>query len=94
MNDDFEFFRGLANCTNKEEMMRYIEEHQPRPMTNADHIRVMSDEELAYWLAKTQIANIAEALRIACVPWEQHTDLQELTAKDCLQWLKQPAEGE
>jgi crotonobetainyl-CoA:carnitine CoA-transferase CaiB-like acyl-CoA transferase len=60
--------------------------------TNSDRIRAMTDEELADWLAKTQIANVAEVLRIVCVPWEQHTDLQELTAKDCLEWLKQPAE--
>ena len=47
MKDDFEFLRGLANCQDKEQMDRYIEEHQPKPMTNADRIRSMSDEELA-----------------------------------------------
>ena len=36
MKKDFEFLRGLANCQDKEQMARYIEEHQPKPMTNAD----------------------------------------------------------
>ena len=58
--------------------------------TNADRIRAMSDEELADYMAKTQIANVAEALKVARIPWEQHPDLQELTAKDCLEWLQQP----
>ncbi len=66
--------------------------YNAKPQTNADRIRAMSDEELADWLARTQIDNVAEALKIACVPWEQHPDLQELTEKDCLGWLKQPAE--
>lgn len=47
MKDAFEFLRGLANCQDKEQMDRYIEEHQPKPMTNADRIRAMTDEELA-----------------------------------------------
>ena len=60
--------------------------------TNADRIRAMSDEELADYMAKTQIANVAEALKLARIPWEQYPDLQELTAKECLEWLQQPAE--
>lgn len=66
--------------------------YRTEPITNADRIRAMSDEELADWLARTQIDNIAEALKIAGIPWEQHPDLRELTAKDNLEWLKQPAE--
>lgn len=62
--------------------------------TNADRIRAMSDEELADWLGQTQIDNISEVLKIAGIPWEQHPDLRELTAKDNLEWLKQPAEEE
>lgn len=68
--------------------------HSLKPQTNADRIRAMSDEELADWLARSQIDNVAEALKIACIPWEQHPDLRELTAKDILEWLKQPAEEE
>lgn len=63
-----------------------------RPVTKADCIREMSDEELAEWFAKTQIANVAEALKIAHIPWEQSPDLQKLTAKECLEWLRQPVE--
>ena len=62
------------------------------PDTNADRIRAMSDEELADWLARTQIDHVAEVLKIACIPWEQHPGLRELVAKDNLEWLKQPAE--
>lgn len=63
-----------------------------KEQTNGDRIRAMSDEELADWLARTEIDNIAEALKIAGIPLEQHQDLRELTAKDNLEWLKQPAE--
>lgn len=59
--------------------------------SKADSIRAMSDEELADWLARTQIDNISEALKIAGFQWDQHPDLRELTAKDNLEWLKQPA---
>ena len=52
MKEDFDFLRGLANCEDKEQMARYIEEHQPKPMTNADRIRAMSDEKLATWMAE------------------------------------------
>lgn len=50
--DDFEIFRKLANCQDKEQMARVIEEYnvQNKPMTNADRIRAESDEELAGWL--------------------------------------------
>lgn len=60
--------------------------------TKADYIRDMNDEELAEYMAKTQIANVAEALKITHIQWEQSPDLQELTAKECLEWLRQPVE--
>lgn len=63
-----------------------------QPQTKADRIRAMSDYELASWLAKSQITNVAEALKLVRIPWEQHPDLQELTVKDCLEWLQQPVE--
>lgn len=65
--------------------------NKPKP-TNADRIRAMSDEELADWLARTQIANTAEALAIAKIPFEQSTEQKEYVTKECLEWLKQPAE--
>lgn len=60
--------------------------------TNADRIRAMSDEELADWLARNQIANVAEALAIAKIPYEQEDGLEDEVAKECLEWLQQPAE--
>ena len=60
--------------------------------TNADRIRAMSDEELADWLARTQIANVAEALKIAKISYEQEDGLKDEVKKECLEWLKQPAE--
>ena len=48
--DDFEFLQGLAMCDDKEQMMRYIQEHAPKIPTNADRLRSMSDEELAQML--------------------------------------------
>ena len=65
-----------------------------KTMTNADRIRAMSDEELADWLARTQIANVAEALEIARIPWEQPDSMKGEMKKECLEWLKQPAEVE
>ncbi len=68
------------------------EKQKQKPQTNADRIRAMSDEELADWLARNQIANVAEALAIAKIPYEQEDGLKEEVAKECLEWLKQPAE--
>ncbi len=65
--------------------------NRPKP-TNADRIRAMSDEELADWLARTQIANTAETLEIAKIPFEQSPEQKEYVTKECLEWLKQPAE--
>ena len=61
------------------------------PYTNAERIRAMSDEELADWLARTQIANVAEALEVAKIPYEQEDGIKDEVAKECLEWLKQPA---
>ncbi len=47
MKDEFEFLRGLANCEDREQIQRYIENHMLKLMTNGDRIRAMSDEELA-----------------------------------------------
>ena len=63
-----------------------------KPTTNADRIRAMSDEELADWVARTQIANVAEALSIANIPWHQTDNIYDETKKECLNWLKQTAE--
>ena len=94
--DDLEIFRKLSQCEDKEQMQRVIDEYnesQKLTFTNADRIRAMSDEELADWLARTQISNTAEALAIAKIPFEQSPEQKEYVTKECLEWLKQPAEG-
>lgn len=65
-----------------------------KPQTNADRLRAMSDEELADWLARTQIDNVAEALAIARISFEQPCGMKDEVKKECLEWLKQPAEPE
>ena len=62
------------------------------PMTNADRIRAMSDEELANWLARTQYVNMMEAAEIfgTQLPFEEET--LKGSEQECLEWLKQPAE--
>jgi hypothetical protein len=50
--DDMEIFRKLAQCEDKEQMQRCIDEYNlsQKTITNADRIRSMTDEELAEWL--------------------------------------------
>ena len=74
-----------------EDFARNLIDHA-KPQTNADRIRAMSDEELADWIARTQIANVAEALSIAGIPYEQTDGIEAETKKGCLEWLKQPVE--
>jgi hypothetical protein len=54
----------------------------------------MSDEELADWVARTQIANVAEALKIVGLQWEKEAGMKDEVTKEALAWLQQPAEGE
>ena len=69
------------------------EEKTPKPQTNADSIRAMSDEELAEWIVK-KTKHQASA-------WSEPTYLNFLTESDdtlasaikgTAEWLKQPAE--
>lgn len=60
--------------------------------TNADIIRAMSDEELADWLAKTQISNVKEALGIAGIPYKIKKGTQAEVKAESLTWLQQPAQ--
>lgn len=58
------------------------------PMTNADRIRAMSDEELK---------DVIRAISIGYEPWcDHHCKMQgEDNCNICLKkWLQQPAEGE
>lgn len=66
------------------------------PMTNADRIRAMSDEELANWMAER---NVNESTLLLLNPRHELTAIQIEAIKHtiycaCRQWLKQPAETE
>lgn len=60
------------------------------PMTNADRIRAMSDEELAKWL------NSSGCICESCSHSAECVDPYNLSRCVCgvLEWLKQPAESE
>ena len=92
--DDMEIFRKLAQCEDKEQMQRCIDEYNlsQKTITNADRIRAMSDEELADWIARTQVSIVAEAFEVIGYAWEQPDNLKEGVKKECLDWLQQPAE--
>ena len=56
------------------------------PMTNADGIRAMNDEELRNWLFNRDCTNIAAFL--------EHGGMGVMDAVQLLEWLQNPAEGE
>ena len=56
------------------------------PVTNADRIRAMSDEELRNWLFQRDCTNIAAFL--------EYGGMGVMNAVQLLEWLQQPAEGE
>ena len=81
----------MAKCTGVRCPMQYgykVEEcnqtdcpYRTEPITNADRIRAMSDEELADFISASGCPDHARDCRGSC--------------KDCtLGWLKQPAEGD
>lgn len=85
MEEDFDpDFEGEEFCTEK----------CFQPMTKADRIRAMTDEELADWLARTQIENVMEFMNILHIPYDEKDGMKESMAEECLEWLKQPVEAE
>ena len=56
------------------------------PMTNADRIRAMSDEELRNWLFQRDCTNIAAFL--------EYGGMGVMDAVQLLEWLQQPPKGE
>ena len=68
--------------------------YNAKPQTKADRIRAMSDEDLADWLARTQIDNIREACQTIGLEFPCEEGTLERTKTEVLEWLKQPAEGE
>ncbi len=81
---------GIFGCIYMDADCQNGEKYEAEIITNADRIRAMSDEELADWLARTQIDNVAEALEIAKIPYEQEDGLKDEVKKECLEWLRQP----
>lgn len=68
-----------AAFTEGSECHKFNLEIAQRPMTNADRIRAMSDEELAYW--------------VMCSHGDVEPDSCPKGCMKCtLEWLKQPAE--
>lgn len=59
----------------------------PHPMTNADRIRAMSDEELAEMLVATTAFDC-----ITCGLYVNNPNKKRNEFDQCLKWLKQPAE--
>ena len=89
--DAMELFKKLAQCEDKEQMQRVIEEHNAsqKPQTNADRIRAMCDEELAKYLIDVEQGNFT----VDCCD-DRFCDTQNC-CHDCtgavIKWLKQPA---
>lgn len=62
----------------------YLDHPKPRqPMTNADRIRAMSDEELAKFIDKCEAAGYNDS----SIARDENNQLM-----DMLDWLQQPAE--
>ena len=86
--EELEFLRKLSECEDKERMQQAIEEYNNghKPMTNADQIRAMRDEELEPTIL---------AFKLGYAPWcDHHCENEgEYGCDTCiLNWLKQPVE--
>lgn len=63
----------------------------PVPMTNADHIRAMTDEELVEWLADMWDCNYcSEHERLGDNPLLSAEQCDQKCEQHCLDWLQQP----
>ena len=58
--------------------------YRTEPITNAQKIRAMSDEEMCNWMFQRDCTNIAAFL--------EHGGMGVMNAVQLLDWLKQPAE--
>ena len=64
----------------------FCDEYTHPPITNADRIRSMTDEELAVFFTKTKAALYRADLPVIAYSTQD--------MKDNLEWLQEPAEGE
>ena len=66
-----------------------------KPVTNADLVRSMSDEELAVWLVKK---TVYQESAFSCPSYlnflTELDDTKESAIKGTVEWLQQPEEGE
>ena len=75
-------------CEQADRVEDYCINHEERPMTNADRIRAMTDEELADWLYMW-----AGGAPSCDRELQEKPDTK--SCRDCwLDWLKSPAEEE
>lgn len=61
-------------------------------LTNADRVRAMSDDDLADFLAQTEIGFVAKAMEMVGLPCYTGREVQETAKKETLVWLQQPAQ--
>lgn len=76
--------RADATFTEGSECDAFNREVEGKPMTNADRIRTMSDEELAKWLCEFD----AEAFAAGVLKYGAPI----MNERERLDWLRQPAE--
>ena len=83
-----------ATFTEDSECAAFNRAVEDKPITNADRIRAMSDEELAKHLVDTgwDCHLCAEHRRLDNEPFLCGEKCDEKCAEHCLEWLKQPAE--
>ena len=63
----------------------------PKPQTNADHIRGMTDEELAEWLERIRLCCTTDLCGRSC-PLAEICYSNAEEPKETLGWLKQEVE--
>ena len=92
MNCKYEYFSGgidpCYSCAGMPGLPYFDAKAPPKPITNADRLRAMSDEELAEWLVIVERRVVENALS---KPFN-YTDKQ--LKADWLEWLRQEAENE
>ena len=64
---------------------------KPKPITNADHIRSMTDEELAKWLERIRLCCANDLCGRSCPLAE--VCYSKGAPKEMIDWLKEEAEG-
>ena len=90
--EDGETMNCYGAVTSPAHYIWYLYEDEVAPLTNADKIRNMTDEELADFIQRVQIGDFSnlDYGKTFCDMCDRQYECD-----DCLKyWLKQPAEGE